>query len=86
MFKLKNKPNDVWSWIDVKTGDVRYEDGTTEPLELHHILLDFWKFRGTPLSEIDDIGALQFMLKVAEEKAEVFTQHMLIKRINQLEI
>ena len=86
MMTTKDKPNEVWSWVDTKTGDLRYEDGTTEPLELHHIVLDFWKYKGTLLSDVDDIGALRFMLKVATEKEEPFSQQMLKRRIKQLDI
>lgn len=64
---VKDK-GDVWGFVVPGTWDLRWENGETAPLATDLIEVDFGKYRGWLLSDIDDIGYLNWMLKDAMDK------------------
>ena len=73
----------VWSWcIDTET--VRYEDGTTAPLTTDLLEIPFGQHSGTRLSDFMDVGYLNWMLKDAVDKKDVFMEKCVTMRLLEL--
>ena len=74
---------DVWSWLkDMDT--VIYEDGTTAPLTTDLLEIPFGQHSGTKLSDFMDVGYLNWMLKDAVDKGDVFMEKCVTLRLLEL--
>lgn len=83
--KDKNTTEDNFSWLCISSNDtICYEDGTTKPLTTDQIVVTFGKYNGQLLSEISDIGYLQWLVKSATEKGDLWQVLVTNLRINEL--
>lgn len=88
--KLK-ETGDNWGWIcsslvDPQDHQICYEDGTFSPLTTSSVVMDFWeKYKGRPLSEIDSIKDLNWLVNVAIEKQDTFAEMMFNRRLKELQ-
>lgn len=86
MIIAPDKPNDNWSYINWDDPEyIYYDDGTKERLTTKLVVMDFWgKYKGKPLSEIDDIRDLKFIHKVAKEREDIFAEKCANMRLLEL--
>lgn len=77
---------DVWGYIwprsDMET--IHYDDGTTAPLATDLVQVPFGKYKGWKLSEVMDAGYLEWMLKDAVDKGDVFMEKCARLRLLEL--
>ena len=83
MMYLKDK-GDVWSSFSEDMTEVVFEDGTRKPFDSTCIKITRGKMSGKDLSEIDDVGYLNWMVKSAVEKGDVFTEKCARMRLLEL--
>lgn len=59
-----NKYPDVWAGLSLtQPHTIAYEDGTTAPLTTDQIFFNFGKYNGLRLSEVSDMGYLQWLVR-----------------------
>jgi uncharacterized protein (DUF3820 family) len=71
--------DDNWAWLSTKHVEdtVVYENGDKEPLCSAHYVLDFGKYKGTRLSDLDDEWYLNFLRKTATQDGDQLLIKML---------
>ena len=85
MITLKDKPGDVWGWLDLKeAGTIRYEDGTTKKIETSDILFNHGQNDGKLLSEVSDFKYLNWMKKQGVDKDDWFLKNCAMLRLLEL--
>ena len=78
-----DKPGDAWGWcMDLKT--IHYEDETSAELATDLLEVPFGKYKGWTLSDVIDQGYMEWMLKNAMDKGDVFMEKCV--RLRLLEI
>lgn len=75
---------DVWGWVGPTIDQLRWEDGSTAPLATDLVVMDFGKFKGWKLSEMDDVGYLQWLLKDAVDKDNGWQEACVRMRLQEL--
>ena len=75
---------EVWGWVGPDIDHVRWEDGSVEELATDLVLVDWGKFKGYVLSDIDDAGYLNWMLKDAVDKGNVWQEKCVRLRLLEL--
>jgi len=85
MFYLKDKSKDVWSSISRDFKTVEYEDGTSKDLECSDLIMEFpRKYKGTVLSDVDDVGLLRWLYTVVVEKEDEWGKYCVTMRGKEL--
>lgn len=75
---------DMWGWVDTEYF-LCTESGQRVSITPQMVVLAFWdKYRGRELSEVSDIRDLNWLLKVAREKKDVFAEYMFVMRLKEL--
>ena len=73
MLYLKDKTDLVWSTLSDDGETIYYDDDTSVPFSLDHLIVTFWaKYKGKKLTDVSDVKDLRFLLKVAGEKSDDF--------------
>lgn len=75
---------EIWGWVGPDIDYVRWEDGSVEELATHLVLIDWGRESGKLLSELDDIGYLNWMLKDAVDKGNVWQEKCVRLRLLEL--
>lgn len=75
---------DSWGWLGADD-NVYYDDGTATKLTTNLVRVPFGKYKGWVLSELDDIGYLQWLKDNAVEKRDLFQEKMCIMRLYELQ-
>lgn len=72
----------VWPGSDMNT--VYYDDGTTAPMSTDLVFVNYGKYEGRLLSEVEDVGYLEWSLKTARKNNDVFQQKVISMRLKEL--
>ena len=83
MLYLKDD-GDNWSMFNDDMTKVVYEDGSTKPFELSDLQITRGKHAGKNLSEIDDVGYLNWMIKIGGENDDGFIEKCARMRLEEL--
>jgi len=85
MLSLRNKSNGAWSWTHPSDMDkVCCEDGTEYKLNTSMLLIERGQNQGRQLKEIDDRGYLNWMLSLAKQEKDIYLEHCINKRLDEL--
>ena len=85
MLYLIDKPKDNWSMLSLDMTEVIFDDGERIPITTDCVKLTFWeKYKGKKLSEVSDTKDLTWLIKIAQEKDEVFCERMFTMRLKEL--
>jgi hypothetical protein len=80
---VKDK-GDVWGWVGPDLDHVRWEDGSVAELATDLVEMDWGREKGKLLSELTDVGYLNWMLKDAGEKGNAWQEKCVRLRLEEI--
>lgn len=78
--------NDNWAGLSPYADDgiIYYEDGSSRPLTTDQVVMTFGKYKGWNLSEVSDVGYLEWLVTSSVDRDDTFPEMMARMRLNEL--